>query len=259
MNYCKQMWLLIILSLSFLSLFLHGCAANNSTFSPPLDGENIHFTATVPNELEALPILATYRSEVCRKERRNSIMETYTIPGFHREEYPLATNASNQVEADIPKSGGGKCNWKLSNIKFEVKLKDPSEIDPLISKNFGMEATFVLDNNAPATFDGGYEKKSGDINEQLILFPLISERFLGEHVKNFWLIGKYDVITYKIYNSKKINLTILYKKNFLTHWQGRRDQNGNTSMSYPDGTIIYNGDTKPQYNKLIEISESMIQ
>ncbi|EOE3834152.1 hypothetical protein ACKERJ_004128, partial [Providencia stuartii] len=239
--------------------FLHGCAANNSMFSPPLDGENIHFTATVPNELEALPISATYRSEICRKERRNSNRETYTIPGFHREEYPLATNASNQVEADIPKSGGGKCDWKLSNIKFEVKLKDPSKIDPLISQNFGTEATFVLDNNAPATFDGGYEKKSGDINEQLILFPLISERFLGEHVKNFWLIGKYDVITYKIYNSKKINLTILYKKNFLTHWQGRRDQNGNTSMSYPDGTIIYNGDTKPQYNKLIEISESMIQ
>ncbi|EPJ1624830.1 hypothetical protein AAAA28_18900 [Providencia stuartii] len=242
---------------TLLSLFfLHGCVQNRS-FSPPLDGENIHFTATVPSELEVLPISATYRSEICRKERRNSNMEAYTIPGFHRASYPLTIGQSNQVEAYIPESGGGQCDWKLSNIKFEVKLKDPSKMDPLISQNFGMEATFVLDNNAPQTFDGGYEKKSGNVNETLTLFPLISESFLGEHVKNFWLIGKYDVITYKIYNSKKINLTILYKKNFLTHWQGRKSQDGDTAMSYPDGTVIYNGDTKPEYKKLIEISESM--
>ncbi|WP_336432950.1 hypothetical protein [Providencia stuartii] len=42
-----------------------------------------------------------------------------------------------------------------------MKLKDPSKIDQLISENFGIEVTFVLDNNAPATFDGGYEKNQG--------------------------------------------------------------------------------------------------
>ncbi|WP_163464357.1 hypothetical protein [Escherichia coli] len=45
-----------VLAMLFGLFFLHGCSANNSMFSPPLDGENIHFTATVPNELEALPI-----------------------------------------------------------------------------------------------------------------------------------------------------------------------------------------------------------
>nr|WP_314266561.1 hypothetical protein [uncultured Moellerella sp.] len=248
---CPKSALASLLSLFFLS----GCA-QSEVFSPPVNGESIHFSASIPTELEALPISATYRSEICRKERRNSNGKVYTIPGVHRANYPLSIGQSNQSEANIPKEGGGKCDWKLSNIKFEVKLKDPAKIDPLITKNFGAEATFVFDNNAPATFDGGYEKKSGDLNETLVLFPLISERFLGEHVKNFWLIGKYDVITYKIYNSKKINLTILYKKNFLTHWQGRKSQDGDTSMSYPDGTVIYNGNTKPQYNKLIEISES---
>ncbi|MEI9535403.1 hypothetical protein [Moellerella wisconsensis] len=239
----------------FSLFFLSGCA-QNEVFSPPVSGENLHFSATVPSELEALPISAMYRSEICRKARRTANMESNSVPGFHRATYTLLTGRLNQVKANIPKYGGGKCDWKLSNITFEVKLKAPSKIDPLISKNFGAEATFVLDNNAPATFDGGYEKKSGNINEQLILFPLISERFLGEHVKNFWLIGKYDVITYKIYNGKKINLTILYKKNFLTHWQGRKSQDGDTSMIYPDGTVIYNGNTKPEYKKLIEISES---
>ena len=248
---CPKSALASLLGLFFLS----GCA-QSEVFSPPANGENLHFSATVPSELEALPISAMYRSEICRKERRTANMEAYTIPGYHSEKYPLTMNSSNQVNTDIPESGGGKCNWKLSNIKFEVKLKDTSKVDPLITENFGVEATFVVDNNAPQVFDGGFEKKAGNINETLILFPLISERFLGEHVKNFWLIGKYDVITYKINNSKKINLTILYKKNFLTHWQGRKSQDGDTSMSYPDGTVIYNGNTKPEYKKLIEISES---
>ncbi|NIH07124.1 hypothetical protein [Providencia rettgeri] len=35
--------------------------------------------------------------------------------------------------------------------------------NPLISDSLGKEVTFVLDNNAPATFDGGYEKKSGNL------------------------------------------------------------------------------------------------
>ncbi|EOU9473441.1 hypothetical protein O4Z98_11340 [Providencia stuartii] len=248
-----------VLAMLFGLFFLHGCAANNSMFSPPLDGENIHFTATVPNELEALPISATYRSEICRKERRNSNRETYTIPGFHREEYPLATNASNQVEADIPKSGGGKCDWKLSNIKFEVKLKDPSKIDPLISKNFGMEATFVLDNNAPATFDGGYEKKSGDINEQLILFPLISERFIGGHVKQFWLIAKYETMTYKVINTQNININIDYRSNIKSYWVGAKKKGEDSFLKYPNGDVILNSEVEPEYKKLLEISESMIQ
>ncbi|HHR6079395.1 TPA: hypothetical protein ACS7ZY_001759 [Providencia alcalifaciens] len=147
-----------ILTALFSLFFLQGCVAKNRSFTPSLDGKNIHFTATVPSELEALPISATYRSETCRKERRNSSMKTYTVPGFHHASYPLTIGQSNQFETLIPESGGGQCNWKLSNIKFEVKLRDLSQIDPLISKSFGAEATFVFDNNAPATFDGGYEK-----------------------------------------------------------------------------------------------------
>ncbi|MGG4610717.1 hypothetical protein [Providencia sp. Me31A] len=239
--------------------FLHGCAANNSMFSPPLDGENIHFTATVPNELEALPILATYRSEVCRKERRNSSMETYTIPGFHRASYPLTIAQSNQVETTIPESGGGQCDWKLSNIKFEIKLKDSSKIDPLISKNFGMEATFVLDNNAPATFDGGYEKKSGDINEQLILFPLIIEDFIGGHKKSFWLIAKYETMTYKVKNANNINVDLDYKFNMKTYSIGPKEKNKDSMATfiYPNKEQEVTRERFPDYEKLLKISESM--
>ena len=247
---------------TLLSLFfLHGCAAKNSTFSPPLDGTNIHFTATVPSELEALPISATYRSEVCRKERRNSNRETYTIPGFHRASYPLTIAQSSQAEATIPESGGGQCDWKLSNIKFEIKLKDPSKIDPLISDSLGTEVTFVLDNNAPATFDGGYEKKSGDFNETLTSFPLITESFIGGHEKSFWLIAKYETMTYKVKNTKNINVNVDYKSDIKTYRIGIKNKDNNEIATF----IYSNGEKEktrwlfPEYKKLIAISESMTQ
>jgi hypothetical protein len=244
----------ILLSL-FTLFFIQGCAQSES-FSPPINGEHIHFMATIPDELDALPISAMYRSEICRKEQLTSNMESYTIPGFHHATYPLSISQSNQVEVSVPKEGGGKCDWKLSNITFEVKLKDTSTIAPLIDDNFGFKTTFVTDGNAPAVFDGGYIKKTGDLNEKITLFPLLRESFLGGGDKSFYLVGKYDVMTYKIANGSKINLNVLYEKSFLTHWRGRKNKDANTSMTYPDGTIRYNGDVTPNFDKLMRILES---
>ncbi|MBD2801938.1 hypothetical protein ID854_16245, partial [Xenorhabdus sp. M] len=106
-----------------------------------------------------------------------------------------------------PKEGGGKCDWKLSNITFEVKLKDTSSIAPLIDNNFGFETTFVIDGNAPQIFDGGYIKKTGDLNEEIILFPLLTKSFLSGNETSFYLIGKDDPLTYKTGLAKNINLT----------------------------------------------------
>jgi len=254
MNYlCHKTGLAVLLSI----ITLQGCAQNKS-FAPPINGESLHFTATLPKELASSPIYAVYRSEICRKENRTSNMEVYTVPGYHREQYPLMMNASNQVEANIPQSGGGKCDWKLSNIKFEVKLKDPLKVDPLISKNFGAEATFVFDNNAPATFDGGYEQKSGDINEVLTLFPLISQRYPNENTKQFWLITKYETMTYKVKNAKKININIDYKSDLKSYWYGIKNEGDSmATLVYPNGKQEKTREIFPDYEKLIEISESM--
>ncbi|MDE9487637.1 hypothetical protein [Xenorhabdus bovienii] len=244
-----------VLSSLLAVFFIQGCAQNDS-FSPPINGEHVHFMATLPDELDALPISAMYRSKICRKERRTANMKPYSVPGFHHATYPLSIGQSNQVEVSVPKEGGGKCDWKLSNITFEVKLKDTSKIAPLIDDNFGFETTFVIDGNAPQEFDGGYIKKTGNLNEEITLFPLLRERFLGGHSQSFYLVGEHDVMTYKMDNGRKIHLNVLYEKNFLTHWNGGKNQDADTSMTYPDGTIIYNGDVIPDFDKLMRILES---
>ncbi|CDH02216.1 hypothetical protein XBFM1_2530023 [Xenorhabdus bovienii str. feltiae Moldova] len=63
-------------------------------------------------------------------------------------------------------------------------------------------------------------------------------------------------MTYKMNNGRKIHLNILYEKKILTYWQGGKNKDRETSMTYPDGTIIYNGDVIPDFDKLIRILES---
>ncbi|HHN8347319.1 TPA: hypothetical protein ACRRXU_000126 [Morganella morganii] len=236
------------------AVILTGCAYS-TTLSPPTDSRNIHFSATVPADLESLPLSAMYRSEKCTRNRTSSSGKSYEVPGFNSAKYPLSITATGDVSADIPVNGGGYCDWKLSNIVFEVKLRDPAKIEPLISKNHGEEATFVFDNHAPATFDGGYEKQTGDVNEELILFPLITESFIGGHEKSFWLIGKYETLTYKVKNVKNINLTIDYKSDMKTHRIGikKKEENAMATFIYPDGEQEKTRELFPEYKKLMKM------
>ncbi|MDE1482950.1 hypothetical protein [Xenorhabdus bovienii] len=105
-------------------------------------------------------------------------------------------------------------------------------------------------------YENLFIKKTGNLNEEITLFPLLSEMFLVGGGKSFNLVGKYDVMTYKMNNGRKIHLNVLYEKNFLSHWQGRKNQGADTSITYPDGTIIYNGDVRPDFDKLMHILES---
>ncbi|MDC9623461.1 hypothetical protein PSI22_17920 [Xenorhabdus sp. XENO-7] len=242
-----------VLSFLIALFFLQGCAQSDS-FSPPMNGENIHFTATIPDELDALPISAMYRSKICRKERRTANMKSYSVPGFHHATYPLSIGQSNQVEVSVPKEGGGKCDWKLSNITFEVKLKDTSKIAPLIKNNFGFKTTFVTDGNSPQEFDGGYLKINGDLHEKIILFPLLTKLFLSVNETSFYLIGKGDPLTYKIGTAKNINLSYIYIKQMLSIWIDRKN-NDRPFMTYPNGDIVY-GEVRPEYETLMRILES---
>ncbi|HHX8751712.1 TPA: hypothetical protein ACVPFL_003934, partial [Morganella morganii] len=133
--------------------------------------------------------------------------------------------------------------------------RNPAKIDPLISDNLGEEATFVFDNHAPATFDGGYEKKTGDVNEELIRFPLITEDFIGGYEKSFWLIGKDKTLTYKVKNTKNINLIIDYKSDMKTYNIGPKNKEKNTmaTLIYPDGEQEKTRELFPEYKKLMKI------
>ncbi|ENZ0347596.1 hypothetical protein [Morganella morganii] len=239
-----------------LPVILTGCAYS-TTLSPPADSRNIHFSATVPADLESLPLSAMYRSKKCTRTRTSGSGKSYEVPGFNSAKYPLSVTASGDVTADIPVNGGGYCDWQLSNIKFEVKLKHPQKIDPEITKNYGFETIFITDNNAPQAFNGGYVPHKGDFRESLLLFPLIRERFLGKHEKIFWLIGESDTLTYRLSGTDNIHLTVNYERDMLSCWTGVKEKKEGNSpiMTYPNGEIDPDTEILPDYKKLLKIRE----
>lgn len=238
------------------AMVLTGCAYS-TTLAPPADSRNIHFSATVPADLESLPLSAMYRSEKCTRTQTSGSGKSYEVPGFNSAGYPLTVTATGDVTADIPVSGGGYCDWQLSNIKFEVRLKNPQTIDPEITKNHGFKTIFITDNNAPQAFNGGYIPHQGDFNESLLLFPFISEYFLGGHKKTIEVIGESDTLTYRLSGTDNVHLTVNYESDMFSYWTGVKEKKeGNkTVITYPNGEEERESESYPDYKKLLKIYE----
>ncbi|WP_195432717.1 hypothetical protein [Morganella morganii] len=246
----------LFVPLLLLPVILTGCAYS-TTLSPPSDSRNIHFSATVPVDLESLPLSAMYRSKKCTRTRTSGSGKSYEVPGVNSTKYPLSVTATGDVTADIPVNGGGYCDWQLSNIKFKVQLKNPQAIDPEIADNFGFETVFVTDHNAPQAFNGGYISHRGDFSESLLLFPLIRESFLGKHEKIFALVGENDMLIYQLSGTENIQFTVNYEKEMISHWTGVKEKKeGNKSViTYPNGEKESKAMRYPNYKKLLKIRE----
>ena len=246
----------LIVTVLLLPVILTGCAYS-TTLSPPADSRNIHFSATVPADLESLPLSAMYRSKKCTRTRTSGSGKSYEVPGFNSAKYPLSVTASGDVTADIPVNGGGYCDWQLSNIKFEVRLKNPQVIESGIVDNFGFKTVFITDNNAPQAFDGGYIPYKGDFNGSLLLFPFVSEFFLGGHKKTVELVGESDMLTYRLSGTDNINIMVNYEKNMVSRWTGVKEKKeGNrTVITYPNGEEERKSKSYPDYKKLLKIYE----
>ncbi|MDH0356435.1 hypothetical protein [Morganella sp. GD04133] len=222
-----------------------------------MNGKLIHFSATVPDALESLPLSAVYRSKKCTRTEYDSNDKPYEVAKANRADYPL-TAMNGRVSAAVPVSGGGYCDWILSSLTYEVRLKHPHTVDPAITKNYGFETVFITGNYAPAVFNGGYIPHRGDFSESLLLFPLIRERRLGKHETIFNLVAEDDMVTYRLAGAENIHLTVDYEQEMLSRWTDIKENKpeNKSVMTYPDGEEEQKGKIYPSYNKLLKIREA---
>ncbi len=64
-------------------------------------------------------------------------------------------------------------------------------------------------------------------------------------------------MTYKVKNTKNINVNIDYKSDMKTYNVGPKDKNSIATFIYPNGEQEKTRWLFPEYNKLIEISETI--
>ncbi|HBN5711010.1 hypothetical protein Q4R38_02695 [Morganella morganii] len=246
----------LFVPLLLLPVVLTGCTYS-TTLAPPTDSRNIHFSATVPVDLESLPLSAMYRSKKCTRTRTSGSGKSYEVPRFNSTKYPLSITATGDVTTDIPVNGGGYCDWQLSNIKFEVRLKNPQAIDPEIIDNFGFETVFITDNNAPQAFNGGYIPYKGNFNETILLFPFMREFFLGGYKKSFLIVADQTSKTYRLSGTDNIHLIVNYERDMMSYWtdiKGKKEGN-KTVITYPNGEEERKSKSYSDYKKLLKIYE----
>ena len=232
MKIANVLYLLPLLSLS-------GCALSEN-LSPPPNGKTVKVAVVKPADVDILPMDVIYRSEKCRDKVFTSAGAISSRAGYHLLIVPFkAEPGSDTVSNSVALNGGGQCEWKLSNIRFQFKFSNMAKFGTDIKKNVPNDIVFVFDKNAPPRGDGHYEDISGDIVIKKDYYPLVRNDRMIDHAKILRLINK-DMLTYRVCNSESLLFEPNVHSDKVVNVLGPEKFGEDSITTYPDGTQTTN-------------------
>ena len=228
MKIANILYLLPLLSLS-------GCALSNN-LSPPPNGKTVKVAVVKPADVDILPMDVIYRSEKCRDKIFTSAGLITSRAGYHLLTVPFnPEKGSDIVSNNIALDGGGQCEWKLSNIRFQFKFSNMAKFGADIKKNIPNDIVFVFDENSPPRGDGYYKDVFGAIEIAIDYYPLIvHDRIIG-HTKTLSIESE-RMLTYRVRNVQSIIFKPKVHSDRLVKILGPEKIGDNTLSIYPDGT-----------------------
>lgn len=235
-----------------LCVSLSGCAKDQS-MAPPPGGELITVTVKVPKELVAETLQVVYRSTLCTFTDRSAFGESYKRDGYQSTDLQLVREGESDLHvAKLPIDGGGACQWRLSNVTFGVAYGDSTHFGENVTYGAGGGVVVIFDhNNSPR---GGADiKVEGDLTIKKDYYPWLSEAFLGGYRKQISLAGEGDIyVMYQALQARQVYFEPLLHSGFLvTSVQPKVKKKGNhTSFTYPDGSVLTDGRSKPDFRRL---------
>ncbi|EKM0530504.1 hypothetical protein PTT84_000830 [Cronobacter turicensis] len=130
-------------------LALSSCVLSED-LSPPVDGKAVKIAVVKPVDVDILPMDVIYRSETCRGKVFTSTGAITTRAGYHLLTVPFKPEKGSEIVSNrVVLDGGGQCEWKLSNIRFQFKFSDMTKFGADIKNNIPNDIVFVFDNNSP--------------------------------------------------------------------------------------------------------------
>ncbi|CAI1881003.1 MULTISPECIES: hypothetical protein [Serratia] len=216
-------------------LTLSGCALSED-LSPPPDGQAVKISVVKPIDIDILPMKIIYRSEKCRDKIFTSTGALSSRAGYHLLTVPFKPGTGNDtVSNSIALDGGGQCEWKLSNIRFQFKFSDMLKFGMDIKQSVSSDIVFVFDRNAPPRGDGHYEDVYGDVIIDKDYYPLVVYDRYVKHRKYVQIKGE-ELLTYRMHNVK----SVIFKPNVhsmkIINVLGPKEFGGDFIITYPDGT-----------------------
>ncbi|RON51542.1 hypothetical protein [Pseudomonas frederiksbergensis] len=243
-----------------LSLFVSvtGCAKDLS-LAPPPDSERITVTVKVPEDLKARAMQVMYRSTLCTFFSRNAWGEPYKRDGYQRTDMqPVRQGQSDIYEVRLPIDGGGACQWRLSNVTFGVTYADPTRFGENVTWGAGGGVVVIFDHNNSS--QGGADiEVDGDLTLKKDYYPWVKESFLGGYIKRVSLAGEGDIyLMYQALQARQVHFEPVLHSDFLVYSvQPKEKKKGNhTAFTYPDGSVLADGQSKPNFRKLQAIRQA---
>ena len=222
---------------------LTGCAQNqNSTqaFSPPPGGEQVTVTVKVPQDLAADTLRVMYRSQKCQVKRSGADWTTYEEDGYHAiEVVPQRQGSSDLYVAELDRSGGGACQWNLSNVTFGVHYENTAQFGGGVKYASGARVVVVFDNNIPQERTMyPIRDVEGDVYISRDYFPWVSEIFLEERRAIVELYGGDKLVIYRALNAKGVKFERVLHGDLVVRTIGVkvRGQGEKAENIYPDGS-----------------------
>lgn len=220
-------------------LTLSSCALSEN-LSPPSNGKTVKVAIVKPADVDILPMNVIYRSEKCRDKIFTSAGAITSRAGYHLLTVPFnPEKGSDIVSNNISLNGGGQCEWKLSNIRFQFKFSNMAKFGADIKKNIPNDIVFVFDKNAPPRGDGHYEDIFGDFVIKQDYYPLVRNDRMIDHAKILRLINK-DMLTYRVSNSESLLFEPNVHSDKVVNVLGPEKFGEDSITTYPDGTQTTN-------------------
>ncbi|MDF3931165.1 hypothetical protein [Pseudomonas citronellolis] len=234
---------------------LGGCAQQRELLEPPAGGAQVHFSIKVPQDLAADPLRAMYRSAKCPVKRSGADWTSYEEDGYHAiEVQPLRQGATDLYVAELAVDGGGGCQWQLSNVTFGVRYANTARFGANIQAGGGGGVIVIFDNHLPQRRSMHRPKEvGGDLEISKDYYPWIDEQFLIRHERQAWLVSDGDIfLTYVAKQARQVIFEPALHRDYVVYSEGPKvKREGNyTRFTYPDGSVVADGKSKPDFRKL---------
>ncbi|MGH1500508.1 hypothetical protein ACRBEF_13390 [Yersinia proxima] len=251
---CKKLHLCFLILLVGL---LSGCVAKNSAISPPSDDQWVDVEIKAPINTQAAPLAAFYISDKCKKEKYNTDMKIYLVPGTKTNYVNMDFDkTAGNYKSKIPIDDGGPCEWKLSRITLGIKYSRSEHIIKNSGVKIGTAVGIEVAFDEQGERSGDYISANNPISVSPTYYPIVKERYIVAEGVFLSLLGKKDFELYKINNHDGRNLTVNFSpiidESKIVKMVGPKiKKKGNHwRIEYPDGSVTSDGEVTPDFEKL---------
>ena len=239
------------------AVLLSGCVAKNSAISPLSDNQWVDVDIKVPNNTQAALLAAFYISDKCKKEKYNTDMKIYLVPGTKTNYVNMDFDkTAGNYKSKIPIDDGGQCEWKLSRITLGIKYSRSEHIIKNSGVKIGTAVGIEVAFDEQGERSGDYISANNPLSVSPTYYPIVKERYIVAEGVFLSLLGKKDFELYKINNHDGRNLTVNFSpiidESKIVKMVGPKiKKKGNHwRIEYPDGSVTSNGDVTPDFEKL---------